>query len=253
MLKQWSDLGTYATYSQAYTKNASACQHSCSCGAHNWAGQRHLLEEVITSVVEKKATASGSVDPAGCNDTIARNIEGTNNSITATWSMEVVRALDLNLPKFCRFNSLDGSTNSSSIRDANDEALLDQSRCRYVNIFMLGTSFSRFFSISDKDSSPSSPLLVDNLGFLVTPGSPSWRWLRTSSSRWGKNLLFWSVKAFKANLKTAWGKLKNINNLNDYKWIMQNKTFIPLHFWQDLSRSSWWWLGAIYNHHKYLH
>jgi hypothetical protein len=48
---------------------------------------------------------------------------------------------------------------------------------------MLGTSFSKFFSISDKDFSSRSPLLAINFGFLVTPGSPSWRWLRTSSSR----------------------------------------------------------------------
>jgi hypothetical protein len=39
-----------------------------------------------TSSGEKKATASGSVEPAGCKDMTALNIDGNNNSTTATFS-----------------------------------------------------------------------------------------------------------------------------------------------------------------------
>lgn len=45
-----------------------------------------------TSSGEKKATASGSLEPAGCNDTTARKIEGQNNSMMATLSEAVGRA-----------------------------------------------------------------------------------------------------------------------------------------------------------------
>lgn len=51
---------------------------------------RTFAKNNITSSGEKKATASGSIEPTGCNETIALNIEGNNNSITATLSAATV-------------------------------------------------------------------------------------------------------------------------------------------------------------------
>ena len=43
-------------------------------------------DKQITSSGEKKATASGSGEPAGCKDTIALKTEGNDSSIIATFS-----------------------------------------------------------------------------------------------------------------------------------------------------------------------
>lgn len=51
---------------------------------------KNIRQKNITSSGEKKATASGSIVPTGCNETIALNIEGNNNSITATLSAATV-------------------------------------------------------------------------------------------------------------------------------------------------------------------
>jgi hypothetical protein len=42
------------------------------------------MEEILTSLEEKNATASGSIDPARSNDTKALNFEGTYNTVTRT-------------------------------------------------------------------------------------------------------------------------------------------------------------------------
>lgn len=100
---------------------------------------------MCTSSGEKKATASGSMEPAGCKDTTALKTDGISNSMTAILSA----AQAPNDPGLRLFDPWKLCSREFSFREEDSEgALSNQSNRSKVKISRFDTSFSKRFKTS---------------------------------------------------------------------------------------------------------